>query len=297
MNTAEESIKILLVDDEKDFRTASSKALERRGFIVTTAANGEEALNYIHLEMPDIVLLDLLMPGMSGIETLQRIRKINSSLPVIILTGHGSFHDALAGINLDIVDFLQKPMDLDLLDLRIRKALEPESGKLLKERTISELMASPSIYPKIYLDQPIMEVVEKLKEAFFPRSEDVVKPSQIRSALVYNRDESFMGIIRFPDLLKLVLPSFLSESPYSSYFTGMFLAQCKMIGNRNIYELIGERVLIDINAPLMEAVHLMLDNHIINIAVMRGGEIAGILREKDVIYEIMCNISSVNNGQ
>ena len=145
MNTAEESIKILLVDDEKDFRTASSKALERRGFIVTTAANGEEALNYIHLEMPDIVLLDLLMPGMSGIETLQRIRKINSSLPVIILTGHGSFHDALAGINLDIVDFLQKPMDLDLLDLRIRKALEPESGKLLKERTISELMASPSI--------------------------------------------------------------------------------------------------------------------------------------------------------
>ena len=110
-----ENLKLLLVDDEDDFRLATSTTLKRRGFEVEEAANGEEALACIKQKRPDIVLLDMKMPGMSGIETLKEIRAIDANLPVIILTGHGDYDSAMAGIKLEIVDFLQKPVDVDQL--------------------------------------------------------------------------------------------------------------------------------------------------------------------------------------
>ena len=123
MNNEPKPLNVLLVDDEKDFRLATSRALSKRGFAVITAVNGEEAIASVRSMRPDIVLLDLKMPGMSGIETLQKLRQIEKSLPVMILTGHGSFHDALSGINLEIVDFIQKPVDMDLLVAQVRRFL------------------------------------------------------------------------------------------------------------------------------------------------------------------------------
>lgn len=294
MNKISKSIKLLLVDDESEFRAATVKALERRGFKVTEAANGEEALKAIRRELPEIVLLDLLMPGMSGIETLGKIREIEWKLPVIILTGHGTYHDAIAGINLEIVDFLQKPVDIELLEARIRKFIEHEISRPLRESAITELMVSPALYPKLYLDQPVIDAVEKLITAFFPEGSDNVHTPTIRSVLVYDRDESFIGLIRFPNLLKLVLPPFLGESPYSSYFTGMFLAQCKMVGQRSINEIMSKRITIDINAPLMQAVHLMIEHQVINLPVMKAGELVGILREKDIILDIANNLGMLD---
>ena len=287
------STKLLLVDDEEDFRRATNKALSKRGFHIVEAATGEEALEIISKERPEVVLLDLKMPGLSGIETLQKIRKIEKSLPVVILTGHGSFHDALAGINLEIVDFLQKPVDIELLEARIRKFLIQKQDQPLRERSIVELMVSPSIYPQLYMDQPVTDAIEKLQRAFFREGSEEIQPPQIRSALVYDRNDNFIGLIRFPDLLKLVLPPFLEESPYSSYFTGMFLAQCKMIGKRNILELMGENVSVDINAPLMEAVHMMVKHNIVTLPVMKAGELVGVIREKDIILEIAKNLGTL----
>lgn len=286
-------IRLLLVDDEEDFRRATSKALVRRGFQVSEADSGEMALVQINRIHPEIIILDLKMPGMSGIETLQEIRKLEVNIPVIILTGHGSFHDALTGINLKIVDFLQKPVDMDLLEVRIRKFLAEGKREILRERTIAELMVSPSIYPKLYIDQPVAEAVEKLQKAFLPEGSDEIKPPQIRSALVFDRDEKFLGLIRFPDLLKLVMPSYLAESPYISFFTGMFLAQCKMIGQRAMEDLIGENITVEINAPLMEAIYLMVRNHIVTLPVLKQGDLVGVLREKDIILEIAKNLGTL----
>jgi len=244
------NLRLLLVDDEDDFRRATSAALTRRGFVVTEAAGGEEALAAVQRQRPDTVILDLKMPGMGGIETLQGIRKIDATLPVIILTGHGDFETAMAGIKLDIVDFLQKPVDMDRLARHVRRVLEQGAQGLLRERTVG------------------------------------VQPGQVRSALVYDRDEKFLGLIRFFDMLKLVLPAFLEESPYTTFFTGMFLAQCKVSGKRNIRELMDKLVYVNVHDPIMRAVHLMVRHHLINLAVMDEGELVGILRERDMVLEI-----------
>ncbi|MBU1495221.1 MAG: response regulator, partial [Actinobacteria bacterium] len=92
-----EIIKLLLVDDEDEFREATAQVLERRGFQVAQADSGEKALQEISASLPQIVILDLRMEGMDGIATLQEIRKTHPKLPVIILTGHGAFEDAIAG--------------------------------------------------------------------------------------------------------------------------------------------------------------------------------------------------------
>lgn len=283
-----ENLKLLLVDDEDDFRRATSRALLRRGFEVTDVATGEEALVSIRQDLPDIVLLDLKMPGLSGIETLQRIRAKEAELPVIILTGHGDFQDALSGIKLEIVDFLQKPVDIEKLSVRIRTLLKHATKAPLRERSIAELMKPPSLYPRLYINEPVTRALEALQEAFFKPTREGGK---VRSALVYDRSEKFLGLIRFPDLLKLVMPPFLNE-PYTTFFTGMFLAQCKLIGKRDIHNLMGKQVSVDVQDPIMKAVHLMIEHHLINLPVIVDNELVGVLRERDIILEIANNIGS-----
>jgi DNA-binding response OmpR family regulator len=284
----DDSIKtyLLLVDDEADFRTAASKTLERRGFAVTQAASGEEALSIIERERFDIVVLDLKMEGMGGIETLQKIRQHNPSLKVLILTGHGDFDAAMSGIKLDIVDFLQKPVDVDQLAVRIRVLLKQEDHGPLREKTITELMASPSIYPRVYMDEPISAVLKAFRAAFRGSVHEGSQTGQTRSVLVYDRSQDFQGIIRFNDILKLLLPNYLEQSYYASYFTGMFLAQCKVFGNNTINDLLGNLIIVTPLTPVMEAVHLMVNHHLINLPVIDKGKLVGVIRERDVIFEI-----------
>ena len=287
------NLKLLLVDDEEDFRRATSKTLIRRGFTVSEAATGEEALLSIKQDRPDIVLLDLKMPGLNGIETLQRIREKDKTLPVIILTGHGDFQDALAGIKLEIVDFLQKPVDVEQLSVRIHSLLKHDAKLPLRERSIAELMKPPSLYPKLYIDEPVTKAFDALRTAFFRPMLDDEKSRQVRSALVYDRSEKFLGLIRFPDLLKLVMPRFLTD-PYTTFFTGMFLAQCKLIGKRKINDLIAKQVFIQVKAPIMEAIHIMIEHNLINLPVMMNNELVGILRERDIILEIANCVGSLD---
>ena len=291
MEKETKNIKLLLVDDEADFRLATSKTLVRRGLKVTEAASGAEAIAAIAKEPPDIVLLDLKMPGLSGIETLQKIRENNRKLPVIILTGHGDFQDAVAGIKRDIVDFIQKPVDVEKLSARIHSLLTQASKPHLRERTIAELMKPPSAYPRLYVDEPVAKALDALQKAFFKRQGDDAASGKVRSLLVYDRTNKFLGLVRFPDLLKLVIPTFLDEA-YTSFFTGMFLAQCKVIGRRDLTDIMGEKTTVNVQAPLMEAVHLMTRDHLINLPVVLEGELVGILRERDIILEIANNIDT-----
>jgi CheY-like chemotaxis protein len=286
MDTGAQNLKLLLVDDEDDFRRATSQTLQRRGFSVTEAANGLQALEAARRERPDIVVLDLKMPGLSGIETLQRMREIEADLPVIILTGHGDFESAVAGIKLSIVDFLQKPVDVDELAGRIRALLERGAATPLNEPTIAELMVPASGYPRLYVDEPVTKALSVLRAAFVKPAMEGSAPVHVRSALVYNRGEELVGIIRFTDLLKLVLPPFLEASEYATYFTGMFLAQCKVVSNRSMSDIIEDLVTVDVHAPIMEAIHLMARHHIVNIPVVRDKRVVGILRERDIILQI-----------
>jgi len=163
--------------------------------------------------------------------------------------------------------------------------LENADDRVLREPTITELMTSPSLYPKVYVDEPVHSVLKTIRSAYLKPVPEDFQPGQVRSALVYDRDEKFVGIVRFSDLLKLVLPSFLGDSPYSTFFTGMFLAQCKVVGNQNISRLVRKQIFIDIDAPLMEAVHRLVEHKLINLPVMKDGELVGILRGRDIILE------------
>jgi len=285
MKNDDKKIRLLLVDDEADFRQATSQGLSRRGFDMMEAASGEESLEIIKKVKPDIVLLDQKMPGLSGIETLQKIREKNPSLPVIILTGHGDFQTALAGIKFDIIDFMQKPVDIDQLADHIRSLLKQGTEIPLKESTIADLMAPPSLYPKVYIDEPLTKVLKAIYDAYTGPVNEDNKYGQVRTALVYDRDEKFIGMVRFSDILKLIIPPFLSDSPYSSYFTGMFLAQVKVFGKQNISSLVKKQVFVDVNAPIMEAIHLLVEHKLINIPVLKDGELVGILRGRDIIVE------------
>lgn len=287
MTTSSQPIRVLLVDDEEVFRQSTGKVLARRGFQVEEAASGEAALDLVHRSIPDVMVLDLRMPGLSGVDALRQIRAVAPELPVIILTGHGQYEDAVASIRLAVVDFLQKPVDIELLVARIHHAYQHGHREVLRERTIAELMVPVEVYHRLYVDQPVADAVEALKETFFaPREPSDATQERLRSVLIFDRQERFVGILRFPDLLKLVLPSFFTNLPYTSYYTGMFLVQCKLMGNRKIADLLEEPVSINEDAPLIEAVHLMVMHHLINLPVMRGGQLVGIIREKDIILEI-----------
>jgi DNA-binding NtrC family response regulator len=113
---------VLVVDDEEQFLKVFSQRLEGRGMKVDTSSTGEEALRKVKGKDFDAIILDLAMPGMSGIETLKRIRSENPDLQIIILTGHGSIEKGVEAIKEGAVDFLEKPADVNKVMEKISEA-------------------------------------------------------------------------------------------------------------------------------------------------------------------------------
>ena len=133
---------LLLVDDDAAFRQVMSGELRRMGHEVSTAASGEEALECARRQEPEIVLLDLRLPGMDGLETLKALRARQPSLEVIMLTGHGSIDSAIESIREGAFDYVTKPCPLDEIALRIQRAIERRN---LRQRTsLLERALSPA---------------------------------------------------------------------------------------------------------------------------------------------------------
>ena len=116
------SSKVLIVDDGEDFLEYTKKRLINRGLEVWTALDGIEAIKTIEQNDFDVVVLDVLMPNMDGIETLQRIKEIKPGLPVIMLSGHGAVESAAEGLKLGAVEYLLKPCDFETLLSSIENA-------------------------------------------------------------------------------------------------------------------------------------------------------------------------------
>jgi two-component system, OmpR family, response regulator CpxR len=114
--------KILLVDDERDFIEPLAERLAARHFRVQTALSGDEAVVSVNASDVDVVLLDVLMPGMDGVQTLREIKQSKPLVEVIMLTGHATIETALEGLKLGAYDYLMKPTEIvDLID-KINKA-------------------------------------------------------------------------------------------------------------------------------------------------------------------------------
>lgn len=124
-----DKIKLLIVDDEERFLDSISQRLEMRGFDVTKAINGKEALEAAKNKQYDLALLDLKMPGMDGKEVLKILKDEHKYIEVIILTGHGSLESAVECTKLGAFGYLPKPYELDRLLETLKDAYEARMKK------------------------------------------------------------------------------------------------------------------------------------------------------------------------
>ena len=119
-----DSLKVLLVDDEEDFVTALAERLRLRGLEVQVATDGETALTMIDASPPQVVVLDVLMPGLGGADVLKRIKAKHPQIPVILLTGHGSIREGTDGLRQGAYDYLVKPIDIEELINKMKDAFK-----------------------------------------------------------------------------------------------------------------------------------------------------------------------------
>ena len=116
--------KILLVDDEHEFITTLAERLELRGITPRVAFDGESALAAVAQEEPQVVVLDVLMPGIKGLEVLERVKRSNPRVQVLLLTGHGSTRDGIEGMRLGAFDYMMKPLNIDTLIEKMESAID-----------------------------------------------------------------------------------------------------------------------------------------------------------------------------
>jgi len=166
----ENKIQLLIVDDEVDFLDTIAQRMEMRGFDVTKAYNGNEALQAVKEKKYDIALLDLKMPGLDGFEVLKVLKTEHKYIEVIILTAHGSIESAFDTSKLGAFGFITKPYDFDELiktikeayELRLKKKFENDSehlGKILDK--ISELPLNTESYLDMLEDLRKLDNSEK----------------------------------------------------------------------------------------------------------------------------------------
>jgi len=124
METKMDNIKVMIADDEEEFASTLSTRLKLRKFHTTTCNSGTTALSAIDEDQPDILVLDLKMPDLDGLEVLAEVKENYPKIEVIMLTGHGSFEAGREGMELGAYDYIMKPVDLGLLVEKIIEAYQ-----------------------------------------------------------------------------------------------------------------------------------------------------------------------------
>ena len=138
-------IRVLLVDDQEQFVQLMTERLTVRDYDVTSSLSGEEALEKVKGYNFDVVILDMLMPGIDGIETLREIKSMKPLTEVIVLTGHAAVDTAIAGMKLGAFDYLEKPCETEDLASKIDKAYQrkAEQEGRIRAAKVADVLASP----------------------------------------------------------------------------------------------------------------------------------------------------------
>jgi two-component system response regulator TctD len=188
-------VKVLLIEDDTSLQATLQRTLERRGMRVATCGDGAKALERWQAAVPDIVLLDLSLPGLDGLEVLEQARERGLVTPVIVLTARGTIGDRIIGLNTGADDYLSKPFDLDELEARIRALTrrhagsgapnlatpdfaglrsDPDSGAVYFRGDPLELAPREATLLRALLQRPGHAVAkERLFEAVFPGQPEV----------------------------------------------------------------------------------------------------------------------------
>ena len=167
--------KILVIDDEAGIRSSLKGILEDEGYSIKTARNGEDALHFIKSNNFDLILLDIWLPEMDGIEVLKEIKKMDANAQVVMISGHGSIETAVQAIKLGAYDFLEKPLSLEKVILAVKNALK---HRKLEEENI-QLREKLGVKVQLTGTSP---AIKKLKE-------DIGKAAPTNSSVLIQGEE------------------------------------------------------------------------------------------------------------
>lgn len=214
--------KILVTDDEKSIRNALREILEFEGYTVLEAENGESALKTIGGENIDLVMLDIKMKGMDGIEVLSEIKKMEKDLPVIMISGHGTIKIAVEATRSGAYDFLEKPPDLNRLLISIRNALKNSELHRENRQIRQELHGVVEIIG----ESPAIQSVKKMIEKVAPSDSRVLITGENGTGkeLVARslHEKSKRAAKKFVDVNCAAIPAELLESELFGHEKGAF---------------------------------------------------------------------------
>src|SRR5579862_601472 len=170
-NNEQVQIRFLIVDDDKSIRSICATVGSSLGFVVTEAASGEEALEILETVAPDIVLTDLKLPKMSGMEFLERVKQQLPRTEVAMMTGHASIESAVQSMRIGAYDYLEKPFRIDPLRLLLERMEEKvrlvAENQFLRER-LSADVALHGIIGDSAKVQDVLRMVARLKDTRTP---------------------------------------------------------------------------------------------------------------------------------
>ena len=160
--TSSVSKQVLLIDDERDIRLSMGQSLELAGYQLETLERAEPALQILDRDWPGVVVCDISLPGMSGLELQQALAKLDSDLPVILITGHGDISMAVTAMRDGAYDFIEKPFSPEqLLDI-VRRAIEKRSLCLENRQLKQELELQTALGPRMIGNTPAIVQLRQL---------------------------------------------------------------------------------------------------------------------------------------
>lgn len=165
---------IILVDDEKHIRLAAGQTLELAGYDVTTLERGERVLELLSDDWSGVLISDINMPGMDGLELLERVRAIDADQPMILITGHGDISMAVAAMRAGAYDFIEKPFAADVLLDVVRRAMEKRALTIENRRLTLELEAQSAPGPRLLGNAPAITQLRRLLHSIADAPADIL---------------------------------------------------------------------------------------------------------------------------
>jgi CheY-like chemotaxis protein len=269
-----DKIRVLLVDDEQQFVINMARILKLRGFEVTTALNGYQAVDAVKYGGGfDVVVLDVKMPGMDGVETLGEIKKRAPDTEVIMLTGHASLESGTQAMRRGAYDYLMKPCDIEDLVEKIKEAHEAEMIKrhpvLWPRKLVREIPLQA--FPKLRPGDPL----EKILAVMSPGSGE----EPLEEVHVVDEEDHLQGVITRRDLLNDAQKAHTETS-----LTWSDLVKSPgLVPRKTLQEVLrAQTVTTQANAYLTDAANQMILHNLRRMPVVRAGKMIGVIRLEDV---------------
>ena len=220
-----DQFRVLVIDDDPGVRDYMEALVSRQGYEVTAAADGEEALRNLEISQPDLITLDVVLPGMDGLQTLEKLKQRLPDVPVVMLSGHGQARNIVEAMRCGASDFLRKPFEVEELELAFQKALEKRALKQEVERlrgrarSETDFMLLTGDNPKMREIRDIIEQVADTDITVLIRGESGTGKEVVARTLFQlsgRRDQPFVKVNC------AALPSELLESELFGFEKGAF---------------------------------------------------------------------------